>query len=129
KQNITVRGSRVRLQGRNLPEGHALRIDGDNYPVDLERKFVAEFIEPVGVQRYAVELDAGNDATLHHELEVDVSGRYFFGIGIADVTVHENGATGAGQALAQDGRDDDFLTDGRLAFYAKARFAGRYLLT
>ena len=129
KQNITVRGSRVRLQGRNLPEGHALRIDGDNYPVDLERKFVAEFIEPVGVHRYAVELDAGNDATLRHELEVDVSGRYFFGIGIADVTVHENGATGAGQALAQDGRDDDFLTDGRLAFYAKARFAGRYLLT
>ncbi|HEY4529146.1 MAG TPA: hypothetical protein VIG97_02270 [Luteimonas sp.] len=129
KQNIPVRGSRVRLQGRNLPEGHALRIDGDNYPVDLERKFVAEFIEPVGVHRYAVELDAGEDATLRHELEVEVSGRYFFGIGMADVTVYENGSSGAGRALAQDGRDDDILADGRLAFYAKARFAGRYLLT
>lgn len=129
RQNIPVRGSRVRIQGRNLPEGHALRIDGDNYPVDLERKFVAEFLEPVGMHRYAVELDAGDDAVLRHELAVDVSGRYFFGVGIADVTVHENSASGPGRDLALAGRDDDLLTDGRLAFYAKARLAGRYLLT
>jgi hypothetical protein len=130
QQNIMLRGSRVRVQGRNLPEGRGLTINGDQYPIDLERKFVAEFLEPVGVHRYVLELaGAEGEEPLRHALEVDVSGRYFFGIAIADLTVSENSASGPGRESALAGRDDDILGDGRLAFYVKAKTAGKYLVT
>src|SRR5690606_12607939 len=130
QQNIPIYGSRVRVQGRNLPEGRALRINGENYPVDLERKFVAEYLEPIGNHRYQIELVGGEgEPTASHALEVDVTGRYFFGVGLADLTVYENSASGAGKHLAMAGREDDILSDGRLAFYGKAKIGGKYLVT
>ncbi len=129
-QNIPIYGSRVRVQGRNLPPGYALKINGDNYPVDLERKFVAEYLMPIGEHRFDIAL-AGQEggAPIRHELQVDVTGRYFFGVGMADITVYENKATGPGRDLARAGREDDILSDGRLAFYMKAKTGGKYLIT
>lgn len=130
QQNIPVHGSRVRVQGRNLPEDRGLVINGQRYPVDLERRFVAEFLEPVGSHRYVVELVGGEDeAPMRSELEVDVSGRHFFAVAIADLTVFENSSSGPGRELARPGRDDDVLSDGRLAFYLKAKTGGKYLVT
>lgn len=130
QQNIPIHGSRVRVQGRNLPEGYGLRINGERYPVDLERKFVAEYLMPVGQHRFELALE-GADGTqpTRHTLDVDVSGRYFFGTALADVTVYQNNASGAGRSLALAGRDDDILSDGRLAFYGKAKVGGKYLVT
>lgn len=130
QQNIPIYGSRVRVQGRNLPEGRSLRINGESYPVDLERKFVAEYLVPVGQHRFEIGLD-GQDgvAPIVHALDVDVSGRYFFGVAMADVTVYQNDASGPGQSLAMAGREDDILSDGRLAFYGKAKLGGKYLVT
>ncbi|MCW5579864.1 MAG: hypothetical protein KIS72_00760, partial [Luteimonas sp.] len=130
QQNIPIYGSRVRVQGRNLPEGYGLRINGENYPVDLERKFVAEYLVPVGQHRFEIGLE-GPDGTapIQRALDVDVSGKYFFGTALADVTVYQNDASGAGRDLARAGRDDDILSDGRLAFYGKAKVKGKYLIT
>jgi hypothetical protein len=130
QQNIPIYGSRVRIQGRNLPEGYALRIDGQNYPVDLERKFVAEYLEPIGQHRFEIEL-AGEQGMqpIRHALDIDVSGRYFFGTALADVTAYQNDASGPGRSLALAGREDDILGDGRLAFYGKAKLGGKYLIT
>ncbi|NZA28520.1 hypothetical protein H0E84_19280 [Luteimonas sp. SJ-92] len=129
-QNIPIYGSRVRVQGRNLPAGYALLINGDSYPVDLERKFVAEYLMPVGQHRFDIALQGQEGATpVRHALDVDVSGRYFFGVALADLTVYENSASGPGRDLARAGRDDDILSDGRLAFYGKAKFKGKYLVT
>ena len=44
QQNIPLYGSRIRIQGRNIPERSQLTINGESYPVDLERKFAAEFL-------------------------------------------------------------------------------------
>ncbi|MFT3898214.1 MAG: hypothetical protein QM719_11065 [Thermomonas sp.] len=130
QQNIPIYGSRVRIQGRNLPEGYALHINGDSYPVDLERKFVAEYLEPIGQHRFEIELAGDKDTpTIDRALDVDVSGHYFFGTALADVTVFQNDASGAGSDLAQAGRTDDILSDGRLAFYGKTKLAGKYLIT
>ena len=130
QQNIPIYGSRVRIQGRNLPEGYGLRINGENYPVDLERKFVAEYLEPIGQHRFEIELaDKDDTQPIQRTLDVDVSGRYFFGTALADVTVYQNDASGAGASLAQAGRDEDILSDGRLAFYGKAKVGGKYLIT
>jgi hypothetical protein len=145
QQNIPIYGSRVRIQGRNLPAGHTLLINGDSYPVDLERKFVAEYLVPVGRHAFDVELRGGGDAFggtapraadgadaqgVHHTLDVDVSGRYFFGVGIADLTVSQNKISGSLEPFVDDARyQDDIISDGRLAFYGKAKLKGKYLIT
>ncbi len=129
QQNIPVYGSRVRIQGRNLAEGQTLLINGDSYPVDLERKFVAEYLMPVGQHRFDIGLKNRNGDTAQHALDVDVSGRYFFGVGIADVTVFQNKASGPGREMVLAGREDDILSDGRLAFYGKGKIGGKYLIT
>ncbi|WP_217645722.1 hypothetical protein [Pseudoxanthomonas sp. GM95] len=141
-QNIPLYGSRVRVQGRNLPAGYQLEINGESYPVDLERKFVAEYLVPVGRHSFDLELQDGADglggaaagdgqAAAHQRLDVDVTGRYFFGVGIADVTIAQNKVSGSTETLsATDARyNDDIISDGRLAFYGKAKFKGKYLVT
>jgi hypothetical protein len=129
-QNIAIYGSRVRIQGRNLPEGYGLSINGENYPVDRERKFVAEYLMPVGRHRFDVSL-AGAEGTepIRHALAIDVSGSYMFGVGIADITLYQSGADGPGQDLPLAGREDDLFSEGRLAFYLKAKARGKYLIT
>lgn len=130
QQNIAIYGSRIRIQGRNLPANHSLQINGQEYPVDLERKFVAEFLEPIGPHPYVLVLkDNNNQPVLTHTLNVQVSGNYFFGVAMADVTVFQNNATGPGRGLALNGRTDSLLSDGRLAFYGKTKIDGKYLLT
>ena len=142
QQNIPIYGSRIRIQGRNLPEGHALKINGDAYPVDLERKFVAEYLVPVGQHAFDIELQGGaprldgapattsDKSAAHHTLNVDVTGRYFFGVGLADVTIAQNKISGSVDPSRVDPRyDDDVISDGRLAFYGKAKLKGKYLVT
>ena len=126
QQNIPIYGSRVRVQGRNLPEGQSLTINGESYPVDLERKFVAEYLVPIGRHAFKVELDDTYAGTL----DVDVTGRYFFAVALADLTVAQNKVAGSSAAFANDPRyGDDIISDGRLAFYGKGKYKGRYLVT
>jgi hypothetical protein len=130
QQNIAIYGSRIRIRGDNLPADHSLQINGEDYPVDLERRFVVEFLEPIGTHDFQLTLkDKGGRTVLAHTLQVEVTGRYFFGIGFADFTLFQNKATGPGLRLARNGRDDDLLLNGRLAFYGKAKIDGKYLVT
>ena len=131
QQNIPLYGSRIRIQGRNIPTDAALNINGQSYPVDLERKFVAEYLVPVGHHRFDITL-GGSDAqpAPAHTLDVDVTGRYFFGVGLADVTVAQNKVSGSSRPFVGDSRyQDDVISDGRLAFYGKAKLRGKYLVT
>jgi len=135
QQNIPVYGSRVRLQGRNLPQGRSLSINGEPYPVDLEGKFVAEFLMPVGRHGFDIAVQGPGQGSApavaqHQQLEVDVSGSYFFGIGLADVTIAQNDISRSTAPLSVDGRyRDDIISDGRLAFYLKAKARAKYLIT
>ncbi|MGB9101943.1 MAG: hypothetical protein WCC51_15060 [Stenotrophomonas indicatrix] len=133
QQNIPLYGSRIRIQGRNIPERGQLTINGESYPVDLERKFVAEYLVPVGRHRFDIGVggsEAAAQAKSAYTLDVDVTGRYFFGVGLADVTLAQNKVSGSGAAFAHDTRyQDDVISDGRLAFYGKAKYAGKYLVT
>ncbi|WP_225584011.1 hypothetical protein [Pseudoxanthomonas sp. PXM02] len=133
QQNIALYGSRIRIQGRNVPERGQLTINGESYPIDLERKFVAEYLVPVGRHRFDIGVGSGTDAQeakSTYTLDVDVTGRYFFGVGLADVTIAQNKVSGSGAAFANDTRyQDDVISDGRLAFYGKAKYAGKYLVT
>ncbi|ATQ42964.1 hypothetical protein CSW64_11360 [Caulobacter mirabilis] len=130
-QNIPVHGSKVRIQGRGLPDAFSVRINGRDHPIDLERKFVAEYLVPVGPHDFTLEMTGPDMPPRRETLHIDVSGKYTFLVGIADLTVSKNSISGSTGPLSTDDRlkDDDFLIEGRLAFYLKSKLKGRYLLT
>lgn len=129
-RNIPVYGSRVRILGQQIPSTMQVTIDGQVFPIDRERKFVAEFLQPVGSHRYAVKVAEGKAVVAETSLDVEVTGRYVFVAALADLTLSRNEASGSTDALAEDiQRDDGFLREGRLAFYAKGKWRGKYLVT
>ena len=132
QQNIAIYGSRIRIQGRNIPDGMLVRINDRSHPVDMERKLVAEYLVPVGQHKFDLALSAGGSGApvTRHTLDIDVSGRYAFAVAIADLTLSGNSVSGSIQPLAGDDRyDDSFLVEGRLAFYLKGKIQGKYLVT
>ncbi len=130
QQNIPIYGSRIRIQGRNIPERTSVEINGRSHPVDLERKLVAEYLVPIGHHTFDVALNGGGSSVASHTLDIDVSGRYSFAVAIADLTLSGNSVSGSIQPLAGDDRyDDSFLVEGRLAFYLKGKIKGKYLVT
>jgi hypothetical protein len=130
QQNIPIYGSRIRIQGRDLPEGYSVRINGQSHPIDLQRKLVAEYLVPVGRHSFDLEMRGPNQETLSRNLDIDVSGKYMFAVAIADLTVSGSSASGSIEPLAGDDRyDDSFLIEGRLAFYLKGKIQGKYLIT
>ncbi len=129
QQNIPIYGSRIRIQGRDIPEGYTVRINGQNHPIDLQRKLVAEYLVPVGRHGFDLDLRKG-DMALSRRLDIDVSGKYMFAVAIADFTASGGDVSGSIEPLAGDDRyDDSFLLEGRLAFYLKGKVKGKYLIT
>ncbi|HEX5694364.1 MAG TPA: hypothetical protein VFY00_07085, partial [Arenimonas sp.] len=130
QQNIAIHGSRIRIHGRNIPEGYSVEINGQPHPVDLERKLAAEYLVPVGRHRFELSLAGRDRPPIGHTLDVNVTGRYMFAVAIADLTVSNGDTSGSIEPLAGDERfDDGFLLEGRLAFYLKGKIKGRYLVT
>jgi hypothetical protein len=128
QQNIPIYGSRVRIVGQDIPEGQVLKIDGRAYPVDLDRKFAAEFLLPVGSHSFDIEVgDRGQ--SVRRTLDVEVTGRYLFMVALADVTVSDSSISGAVVPVGVDDRYDDVVTEGRLAMYLKGKIKGKYLVT
>jgi hypothetical protein len=128
-QNIPVQGSRIRIQGYGIPRDTNLTINGKAFPIDLERKFVAEYLEPIGRHEYELVVQT-KDQTYQRSLAVDVTGKYLFLVAIADVTVSDSSLGGGIEpTTTADGYDDSILTEGRLGFYLKGKIRGRYLIT
>ncbi len=129
-QNIPIYGSRVRIHGRDVPADATLRINGEVFPVDLERKFVAEFLEPVGQHQFALTLQRPQAAEIRRTLDVDVTGSHRFLVAMADLTLSNHSVSSSVTPAAEDGSDKDgFIGDGRLAFYLKQKLKGKYLVT
>ena len=130
QQNIPIYGSRIRIQGRDLPEGYSVKINGQSHPIDLQRKLVAEYLVPVGRHGFELELSGRDHPPLKRVLDIDVSGKYMFAVAIADLTLSSGNVTGSIEPLGGDERyDDNFLVEGRLAFYLKGKVKGKYLIT
>lgn len=128
QQNIPIYGSRVRIVGQDIPEGQSLKIDGRAYPVDLDRKFAAEFLLPVGTHSFDIEVGDGKES-IERTLDVEITGRYLFLVALADVTVSDNAISGAMVPVGADDSYDDVITEGRLAMYLKGKIQGKYLVT
>lgn len=130
QQNIPIYGSRIRIQGRDIPAGGTVSINGQSIPLDLERKLVAEYLVPVGSYKFDVQIAGLGDAPLSYALDIDVSGKYLFAVAIADFTASGSSTTDSIEPVAEgDSFDDSFLLEGRLAFYLKGKVKGKYLIT
>ena len=77
---------------------------------------------------YKVKL-AYNDAVVDAKVYVSPKYRDWVVVGLAEGTVGNNSVSGNIQNLNASDLEDDFYDDGRLAFYAKGKILGKYLLT
>ena len=133
-QRIPIHGSRVRINGSGIGSGYVLRIDGLSVPVSHKGTFVTEQHLPAGQHAFKVNVNDAEgqnvDQTIDRELNVDVTGKHFFMVGLANITVGENDLSGSVEALGEDDHfDEDVWVDGRLAFYLKGKVKGKYLIT
>lgn len=130
-QNIPIYGSKIRIQGRNLPNQSSVSINGRMFPLDMEHKLVAEFLVPVGQHAFDIQVSGGSlAAPIERTISVDVTGKYMFAVALADFTLSSNDVSGAIAPLVGDEHfDKSLIVDGRLAFYLKGKIQGKYLIT
>lgn len=129
QQNIVTRGARVRIQGQNLAPLTTLQINDQSYPVDQYGKFVAEYLVPLGDHSYTVSVNQPNTASIRQTLTAHISGHYFFGTALADLTLYHDRTTSSGSDITPNERSRHILNTSRLAFYLKGKTQGRYLVT
>jgi len=130
RQTIPIRGSRIRVNGINVDEDFTVRINGEQAILDEDGKFIVEQHFPMGQHDLQVNVSNGADVDFDRTLKVNVTGKYMFMVGIANITVGENDLSGSVEALGDDDHfDDDVYVDGRLAFYLKGKIKGKYLVT
>lgn len=127
QQNIAIYGSRVRIRGEDIAGNQSVHINGQSIPVDQRRRFIAEYLVPVG--KHSFEIEVTGAQTTRETLDVDVTGRYLFMVGLADVTLSKNSVDGAVVPVGLNDRYDRSISEGRLAFYLKGKVQGKYLVT
>jgi hypothetical protein len=126
KQNIPIYGSTIIIRGNNIPDGNVY-INNEQIPLNFERNFAAEYLMPVGTHDFNIKL-IGSES-ISETLSIDVSGSYFFGVGIADFTIGKAKISGSGKDDMFNSDDTDLFKDGRLAFYLKGKAYSKYTVT
>ncbi|MGF1548752.1 MAG: SdrD B-like domain-containing protein [Thiotrichales bacterium] len=130
KQTIPVAGSRVRIHGADLDPEFTLTINDEPVRVGENGRFAIEQQLPVGSYLYDVTVLDKDGLRWDRKLGVDVTGEYFFLVGIANLTVGQNDVSGNIAPLNGDDHfDEDVFVDGRAAMYLKGKIKGKYLLT
>ncbi|WP_455207592.1 isopeptide-forming domain-containing fimbrial protein [Kaarinaea lacus] len=133
--NIPLQGGVVSVSGEQVPQGHKVWFAGRELPVsDIAEsggKFGGEFIVPSGLHTVEVAItdDAGNGNVYQRDLELQSSDWFY--VGIADITASQDDTSGPAGLVTGNDSDysNEFNVDGRLAFYAKGRFANDSVLT
>jgi hypothetical protein len=124
KQNIVTYGSKIIVRGVNVPKDTALLINSEQYPIDFERRFTAEYIVPVGTHSYDIALIGKEN--MQGRLSLEVSPYYVFGVAIADITIRKSDVSAS---ELKESNDEDVFEEGRLAFYTKGKLYGKYRFT
>lgn len=132
-QNIPLVGSKVKIRGQNIKDGVQLTINEQVVPVDSQKRFLMEYLLPVGQYNFDVKSSAANDEKLNisESLQASVSGEYFVMVAMADINYSKNSYKGLIEAVTPEDykRFNGAQTEARLAFYLKGKIKGKYLLT
>lgn len=128
-RNIPIRGGAVTVYGRDVPEGHHVRVLGDEIPVDMNQAFLVQRILRPGTQEIDVALTQdGSDSVLAFTREITIPQDDWFYVALGDLTLGKNSGDKGIQEV-RPGEYENVYTRGRLAFYVKGKIKGRYLLT
>src|SRR5260370_2259975 len=94
RQQIPLGSGTVKVQGSGIPAGHTVWVAGRQIPVDPKGNFAAEEMLPAGAHSVEVAVldDAGNGSLYLRDLEFKRTDLFY--VGIADLTVSTNSATG-----------------------------------
>jgi hypothetical protein len=126
-RNISVFGGAITVYGKNVPEGHDVRVMGEPVPIDNHNNFVVQRVLPPGA--HSVDVSVLQDGKgLNFTREIEVPEDEWFGVGLADLTVGHN----FGNGIVEHTGVDEFpgtWTRGRAAFYLKGKIKGQYILT
>ncbi len=131
RQQIPRGGGTVAVRGSGIPADHTVWVAGRQVPVDPQGNFAAEEILPPGTHSVEVAvLDAAGNGSLYLR-DLEFGRRDLFYVGVADLTLSENRASGPvdllqGENVAQP---YDSSVDGRLAFYVNGQVSDRWRLT
>jgi flagellar motor protein MotB len=131
RQQIALDGGTVKVQGSGIPTDHTVWVAGRQVPVDAKGNFAAEVILPSGTQTVEVSvLDAAGNGSLYLR-DLEFKRRDLFYVGIADLTISGNRATGPIDQVqaANAPQPYDSSLDGRLAFFVNGHVSERWKLT
>jgi len=130
-RNIPLGTGTVSVRGSEIPPGHAVWLAGRPVPVDAQGNFIAEEILPAGMHTVEVAVldGAGNGELFLRDLELKKNDWFY--VGIADLTLSDNGSDSASEALQGEDApyDPDSSADGRLAFFLSGRFREDWKVT
>jgi uncharacterized repeat protein (TIGR01451 family) len=129
-QSIPIRGGRVQIRGSEIPYDVKLAVAGADVSVDRKGQFVLERLLPTGSQHLPVTARNSAGEEWAGSVTADVKDSFFFMVGVADVAMGSSSVSGDETLVRNDPRaNGDFFGTGRLAFYLKGMWSGKYRAT
>ena len=131
RQRIPIAGGTVKVHGGGVPAGFTVWVAGRQVPVDPQGNFVVEEILPSGMHTVEVAvLDAGGNGSLYLR-DLEFKRKDLFYVGVADLTIAENRASGPVDLLQGDNpvQPYDSTWSGRLAFFVNGNVSRYWHLT
>ncbi|MDH4072881.1 MAG: OmpA family protein, partial [Gammaproteobacteria bacterium] len=129
--NIGLGSGTVSVRGSGIPSGNEVWVAGRPIPVDENGDFVAEEILPEGqhtVEVAVVDEEGAGELFLR---DLEFRNNDWFYVGMADLTISENSASGPVDLLQGENSPTDLDSNlyGRLAFFADGKFGDHWRLT
>ena len=129
--NIGLSSGTVSVRGSGISGEQEVWVAGRPIPVDQSGSFVTEEILPQGAHTVEVAVidKEGNGELYLRDLEFKPNDWFY--VGMADVTVSQNTASGPIDLLAGENPDYDYGSnlDGQLAFFVNGKFGEHWKLT
>jgi len=129
--NIGLGSGTVSVRGSDIRADQEVWVAGRPIPVDENGSFVTEEILPEGAHTVEVALvdKEGSGELYLRDLEFKTNDWFY--VGMADLTLSENTASGPIELLQGENSDYDYDSnvDGRLAFFVNGKFGDHWKLT
>ncbi|MGL5278892.1 MAG: hypothetical protein ACRC8M_07450 [Cetobacterium sp.] len=120
-RNIQLRGSKVRVYGKDLQGVQKLSVNNQQVNLDYKGDFAYEYYtDMIGDLNLPVLMTDTEGNEYNYGMDVYLPSNYTFAVGIADLFVGKNYVSGS-NAILQDNYeyDESIFSSGRLAFYYK----------